>query len=268
MVERTAENLRRLLPAGPGFALALVLALAAACVPGCIVLSNARMGDYRRVTQNLRAENSRLQDMALDLRSQNQDLSQRAVDDARRLAGLEEAVERLERSTTAYQSEREQMAKAFDGLKQQVRTAATSDPDRSAARPRPAREALTKFASSHPGWSFDATSQTVSIGPDRLFLVSSDRLSTGAAEGLEELARVVSGAASIEVSGPAPPEVVPAGMNAGADARFLSAARAARVRDALLKNSSLHPKRVRLVEPGAAGDGAPRIEIRLGSSED
>ena len=53
----------------------------------------------------------------LALRSQNQDLSERAVDDARRLALLETANERLETSVQAYQDERMRLEAAYKELR-------------------------------------------------------------------------------------------------------------------------------------------------------
>src|SRR4051794_20453085 len=117
MVEQD-KAARRRAPAvarpAPALALALALVLAAGGLSGCGLVPRSKLDECRRVTQTLRADNDRLKDVALDLRSQNQDLSQRAVDDARRLATQEEAVERLERSVSAYQAERDKMAAAFE----------------------------------------------------------------------------------------------------------------------------------------------------------
>jgi chemotaxis protein MotB len=257
-------------------AASLAVAAAVAGAPGCVVLSNTRMEELRRVTQNLRAENGRLKDEALSLRSQNQDLVQRADDDGRRIAGLEEAVARLERSTSAYQAEREAMASAFEAIKDQVAAATTGAAPSPAARPSASRPAnLEAFASSHPGWLFDAPARCLSAPVETLFSAGSDRLTPDAAESLQALASAISGAKAadsiveIAVAAPAAPEVVRAGFEAGtpdvaeASSRFLAAARGTRVREALIRAAGLDPDRVRLVPPGDGETTGPRVEVRV-----
>jgi hypothetical protein len=85
------------------------------------------LDECHRLSQTLRADNNRLRDVALDLRAQNQDLNQRAVDDARRIALQEEALERLDKSVQGYQSEREQIARQFEVLERQVRRTAGAE---------------------------------------------------------------------------------------------------------------------------------------------
>ena len=51
------------------------------------------------------------------MQGQNRDLSERAVDDSRRLAQLEEANSRLETSVQAYQDERTKLESAFKELR-------------------------------------------------------------------------------------------------------------------------------------------------------
>jgi hypothetical protein len=222
------------------------------------------MDEYRRVTQNLRADNTRLKDVTLDLRTQNEDLTQRALDDAGRIAGLEEAVERLERSTAGYQAERERMASAFETLKRQVRMSASASPGPQAGVP--AR--LEAFASTHPGWSYDAGSRTLSAAPDTLYLQKGDRLNPAAAETLKELAALLGDATAeglnTEVAGPGLSPVIRAGFGPehAAKPNFLSAAQAARVREALVAGA-LDPARVRVAPSDAGREGEPRVEIRL-----
>ena len=173
---------------------------------GCGMVPKSRMDECHRVTQTLRAENSRLKDLALDLRTQNQDLSQRAVDDARQIAAKDEANERLVKSVQAYQGERDKLAEAFLTLERQVRMAVNPHP---AARP----SALKAFASAHPGWSFDEARMTVSAPPALLFRKGTDALTPEAASTLKALAVELSGGVgdglSLEVVGPAdaPPVV-------------------------------------------------------------
>ena len=103
--------------------------------PGRLQLvPKSRLDDCHRLSQTLQAENARLKDTTVSLRSQNQDLNQRAVDDARRLRLQEEEIQRLVQSVSAYQDERDQLAAAFERLKGQIRTSA-GRPGRPRARP-------------------------------------------------------------------------------------------------------------------------------------
>ena len=235
------------------------------------------MDECHRVTQTLRSENGRLKDVALNLRAQNQDLSQRAVDDARQIAAKDEANEQLIKSVQAYQAERDQLAEAYQTLERQVRTAVNTHP---VARP----AQLKAFVSAHPGWSFDESAMTLSAPPGRLFEKGSAALTVEALAALKTLAAELSGpgadGVSLEVVAPAAaPPVVAAGFDPGktsaeiaaASARFLAAARAARVRDRLIAEAGLDPARVRLSPPpeGAANvsdSDERRVEIRLAAN--
>ena len=93
--------------------------------PGCSVVPSARLEDCRRLSQALQAENARLKDTTVSLRSQNQDLNQRALDEARRLRLQEDEIHRLSQSVSAYQEERDQLAAAFARIKGAVRTSAS-----------------------------------------------------------------------------------------------------------------------------------------------
>jgi chromosome segregation ATPase len=93
--------------------LAILLAL---IVPGCAAVPSSRLGESQRLTQNLRAENARLQDQVLGLQAQNRDAADRALDDLRRLSARDEAIERLERSVRAYQDDRDRLAEAYQRL--------------------------------------------------------------------------------------------------------------------------------------------------------
>ena len=79
--------------------------------------------DGERLTRVIHAENARLKDLVVQLRSSNEDMAQRALDDSARIAKLEEENQTLTTSVAAYQSERERMAKAFQNLQQQVQVA-------------------------------------------------------------------------------------------------------------------------------------------------
>lgn len=79
--------------------------------------------DAERLTRVIHAENARLKDVVVQLRSSNEDMAQRALDDASRIARLEDENERFRSSIAAYQSERERMARSFQTLQEQVRLA-------------------------------------------------------------------------------------------------------------------------------------------------
>jgi hypothetical protein len=102
-----------------------LLVLSSALGAGCTVVPRSRLDESRRLTQALRAENARLKDEVVALQGQNRDLGDRAVDDQRRLAARDEAVERLERSVRAYQDERDRLAEAYEQF-----TAGLGRPDR------------------------------------------------------------------------------------------------------------------------------------------
>jgi chromosome segregation ATPase len=75
------------------------------------------LDDCHRLSQTLRSENANLKDQVLVLRTQNQDLSERAVDDSRRLAQLESSNQQLETSVQAYQDERSRLEAAYQELR-------------------------------------------------------------------------------------------------------------------------------------------------------
>jgi hypothetical protein len=94
----------------------LVFGLVVAFGPGCAIAPRARMDECQRLTQTLRSENARMKDRYLALRGQNRDYAERAVDDAKRLAVQDEAIERLEHSVQAYQDERTRLEAAYQQL--------------------------------------------------------------------------------------------------------------------------------------------------------
>ena len=98
---------------------ALPLLCAALLVPGCQIVPRQQVDDCRRLSQTLRSENAQLKDQMLALKGYNRDLAERAVDDSRRLAQLEEANNRLETSVQAYQDERTKLESAFKELRDQ-----------------------------------------------------------------------------------------------------------------------------------------------------
>jgi hypothetical protein len=105
----------------PALAAALVAGLLLA--PGCAFVPKSRLDDAQKLVKSLRSENAQLKDSTLSLKVQNQDLAQRAVDDARAIRALEVANGQYEESIQGYQQEREQLRAAFQELQGQVRTA-------------------------------------------------------------------------------------------------------------------------------------------------
>src|SRR4051794_31730941 len=94
--------------------LSMALAILA---PGCQLAPRSELEECRRLSQTLRSENAQLKDRALALQAQNRDLSERAVDDSRRLSQLEEVNTRLETSVQAYQDERSRLESAYKDLR-------------------------------------------------------------------------------------------------------------------------------------------------------
>jgi exonuclease VII small subunit len=104
--------------------IAAILLLAWACSSsGCAFVPKSRFEEAQKLVQSLRSENAQLKDSTLTLKVQNQDLAQRAVDDAKAIRALEAANGQYEQSIQAYQEEREQLQSAFRELKEQIRTA-------------------------------------------------------------------------------------------------------------------------------------------------
>lgn len=135
------------MPAGcPRPARSRLLRALAACLPltaaACGNLPREQLAQCHNRTQLLQAESSRLKDESTQLRAKNRELAQRAVEDARRLRGLEEVNRRLEKSVVAYQDERDQVQRVFDDLKRELIAAADSDTRRAEVDPDANAEAI------------------------------------------------------------------------------------------------------------------------------
>lgn len=113
-----------------------ILALAcAAAGSGCSQFSSRqRVEESRRYIQALRSENDQLKDQILAFRNQNQDFSERSVDDARRLAVQSDTIEGLRRSVHAYQAEHDELKTAFRELRDSLPSAVRSAMSESGAR--------------------------------------------------------------------------------------------------------------------------------------
>ena len=224
-------------------------------------MPTSRLDDCHKLSQTLQTENSRLKDLALKYRSQNRDLTQRAVDDADRLRKQDEAIARLEQSVQAYQDEREQMASALERIKGQIQ--ASADPRRA-----PLLERVRAFALAHPGCEFDPESAVTSFPIDQFFEPKTDRLRPEARGLLKAYAETLKGPEArdlgLEVAGPAEgPPVHRAGLERDLDgprARHLSLARTTRVRDLLAAEARIDASRIRVTGGAVRGPcgGGPR----------
>ncbi len=124
--------------------------LALAGPSGCAWVPQSRLEECHQYSQTLQAENDRLKDSTLSLRSQNRNLNQRAVEDARRLRVQEDEVERLSQSVTAYQQDRDQLAAAYERLKGEIRSTATASTSVSGSSRPPSEVATAPSAGAGP----------------------------------------------------------------------------------------------------------------------
>ena len=116
---------------------------------GCSVAPRSRLDECHTLSRGLRTENAQLKDVTHRLRAHNQDLAQRAFDDARRLDELEQANRRLEQSVIAYREERERLIATFEQFRGAL-SASTDHPDRSHL------ESLADLGTSEAGASLEA----------------------------------------------------------------------------------------------------------------
>jgi outer membrane protein OmpA-like peptidoglycan-associated protein len=239
--------------------------LASLALTGCAVVPKSRLDEAAKVTQALRAENAQLRDQALSLRSDNEDLSERALGDARRIAALEQSVDRLETSVQGYIDEREDMVDKYERFRRLARVSTGSDLSAKL------NDRLRRFASAHPGTTFDEASGVVSVASDTLFAPGSDRLRPEASRWLDDCAAILADAEARPL-----PMVVSARPPTDSAVRLASTdrtatpptdlARAQRVRDALASRAGRDPARVGVAGLGASrsASGPGRIEIALG----
>ena len=130
--------------------LAIGRCLVLAGFSGCAIVPRSRMDECQKLTQALRAENARLKDRVFALQGQNRDYAERAVDDGRRLAIQDEAIERLEHSVQAYQDERTRLEAAYKQLVSNLGVAG-HDPDgeRTEASSRASARRRTRLSRPH-----------------------------------------------------------------------------------------------------------------------
>ena len=243
---------------------------------GCSFVPTSRLDECHRLSQTLQTENNRLKDTTLSLRSQNQDLNQRAVDEARRLRVQEEEIQRLVQSVSAYQEDRDQLAAAFERIKSQIRTSVNPV---SSGLP----ERLQELARAHPGWEFDSQRGVLTIPAALLFELGSSRLRSDAESALRETAALWNAPESRDI------DLLVIGRNQTSAVRLaamseqethgqdhdrpLGLVRAARVRDLLTGQAGIDAARIEVAgfevpHTEADGDAAAqarnrRIEIHL-----
>jgi chemotaxis protein MotB len=216
-------------------------------IAGCGLVPKERLDECRKMSQTVQAENAKLKDQTVSLRSQNQELRDREEEDYRRLRAQKDAIHRLEESVQAYRTERDQLASSFDRLKVQIASLGGQTSLSANTSPRSLGDQLETLARSRPGVEFDARGTVLRAPAEALFEPGSDRLTPEAIAWLDEVAQVLAEAGT---DGLEPRVVVPAGESAAVDradlghedrahARFLDMARATRVRDRLASKGGL-----------------------------
>jgi hypothetical protein len=114
------DGKRRLDRVGHGRQLAdaarLVVVFVLVGFSGCSLVPRSRMDECQRLSQTLRGDNAHLRDRLLAVQSENRDYAERAVDDGRRLAIQDAALERLEHSVQAYQDDVTRLEAAYKKL--------------------------------------------------------------------------------------------------------------------------------------------------------
>ena len=257
--------------------LGLILSLGLAT--GCALVPKSRLDDAAKITQALRAENAQLRDQTLSLKGENADLSDRALGDTRRIAALEQSVDRLETSVQGYIDEREDLVDKFQRFRRLAQASAASPPS-SAMISR-----LKAFASGHGATTLDPTSGVLWVEADALFVPGTDRLRPGASRWLDDcgalLAEPEARAWPVLVAGhsSASPVRLASSGDTGESPGDLSLSRAVRVRDALARRSGRDPARIGVAglgtsHPLSAGTddkartGDARIEIEIGPAAD
>lgn len=227
---------------------------------GCALVPRADLEESRRRERGLRTELAQLRSESLALRSSEQELTRRAVDDDRRVRELEQINARLERSVAAYQAERDRLVRDFDRLERLVRGGA--DATTAAAEPLP----LQCFLADHPGCEALPDGRSVSIPVALLFRPGTAELTAAGEALLGELGRAVAGLEGrlLVVGRVAGSDVRRAGVGPAGEGR-LGLARAERARSALAEGAGIDPSRVDaagFAPTGAArGPAGSRIEV-------
>lgn len=150
-----------------------IVALSGFSLPaGCSSVPMARLDECHKMNRTLQADNARLKDSVLSLKSRNEEIAQRYDDDARRLRVKEDEVRRLTESIHVYQDEREKLARAYEELKDRIQLAANP-------LATTLLEKCGEFAKGHAGCEFTTgEKEAVFIfASDTMFEPGTDRLS-------------------------------------------------------------------------------------------
>ena len=228
-------------------------------LPGCAWAPRSRVDEAHRLVQSLRAENAQIKDASLNLRTQNQELAQRAVDDARAIKALEQANQQYEQSIIGYQDEREAMRTAFRDVERQARAGGGVDAPRSAENlPADAAEPLEALARARPGGSFDPATGTITVDPATLFAPGARRLSAEGSRWVDDVAVQVAAngpdrvAVRLASPSPAGDGVRPASLRNDPAIQGLDASRTQAVRQAIAARAGVAADRVRVAVAGPA----------------
>lgn len=149
-------------------------------ISGCASVPRSQMEESRQQVVSLRAELAQTKDLAAKLRTQNREIAARAVEDARRIATLEDSNQALEDSVLAYQDEREKYAESLRAIQSGVLAAGAAN------RPSAMVGPLDSFLARFPDCQYDARSRTLTIREDRLF-GADDALTTNGISMVDEL---------------------------------------------------------------------------------
>jgi outer membrane protein OmpA-like peptidoglycan-associated protein len=242
-----------------------MMGIGAVLCAGCTSGPRARLRDCERISQTVRSENAQLKDVALKLRTHNQDLAQRTVDDGRRIQALDKANHRLEQSVLAYQEERDRLAAAFEQFKTQLQAAA--DPVPTALLDR-----LREFSRSHPECSFDADRLVIAIPEHALFAPDGDTLKPDAQALLNDCADRLSGREAGDltlriVARSAREPIRRVGVDdPNARDASLDMMRALRVRDLVAQRTHREPAQIAVArsEDADSSDSPPEVTPRTG----
>ncbi|WP_435021082.1 hypothetical protein TA3x_002176 [Tundrisphaera sp. TA3] len=215
-------------------------------LPGCAWAPKSRVEEAHKLVQAIRAENAQMKDTTITLRAQNQELAQRAVDDARALRALEVANEEFERSIRGYQEDREKMRSAFREVERMARGDSRSG---RAEAPGADSGGFHDLARALPGASFDDATGTLTVPAEALFPPGGSRPTAEGEGWIDGLAAEVASARPERVilhlaGSAADAPVRRAGLSGDDPGKGVAEKRARFLRDAVANRSPIEADRV------------------------